>query len=78
MLDLLNDLQVNQPTLTIIGNTFVSIENYLSILEYENDLIKVKTKDKTVKIAGDKLLLKYITDGEIGIKGVIYGIEYID
>lgn len=78
MLDILNDLQVNQPTLTIIGNTFVSIENYLSILEYENDLIKVKTKDKTVKILGDKLLLKYITDGEIGIKGVIYGIEYID
>ncbi len=78
MLDILNDLQVNQPTLTIIGNTFVSIENYLSILEYENDLIKVKTKDKIVKILGDKLLLKYITDGEIGIKGVIYGIEYID
>ena len=78
MLAILNDLQVKQPTLTIIGNTFVSIENYLSILEYENDLIKVKTKDKTVKILGDKLLLKYITDGEIGIKGVIYGIEYID
>ena len=78
MLDVLNDLQVNQPTLTIIGNTFISIENYLSILEYENDLIRVKTKDKTVKILGDKLLLKYITDGEIGIKGVIYGIEYVD
>nr|WP_302334538.1 hypothetical protein [uncultured Romboutsia sp.] len=27
---------------------------------------------------GDKLLLKYITEGEIGIKGVIYSIEYVD
>lgn len=78
MLDILKDLQVNQPTLTIIGNTFVSIENYLSIIEYENDLIKVKTKDKTIKILGNKLLLKYITDGEIGIKGVIYSVEYVD
>ena len=51
MLEISNDLQVNQPTITTIGNTFVSIENYLSILEYENDLIRVKTKAKTIKIA---------------------------
>ena len=44
MLEISNDLQVNQPTVTTIGNTFVSVENYLSILEYENDLIRVKTK----------------------------------
>lgn len=35
MLEISNDLQVNQPTVTTIGNTFVSVENYLSILEYE-------------------------------------------
>ena len=57
MLEISNDLQVNQPTITTIGNTFVSIENYLSILEYENDLIRVKTKAKTIKILGDNLLL---------------------
>ena len=78
MLEISNDLQVNQPTVTTIGNTFVSVENYLSILEYENDLIRVKTKAKTIKILGDKLLLKYITESEIGIKGVIYSIEYVD
>ncbi len=74
MLEISSDLQVNQPTVTTIGNTFVSIENYLSILEYE----RVKTKAKTIKILGDKLLLKYITENEIGIKGVIYSIEYVD
>ena len=78
MLEISSDLQVNKPTVTTIGNTFVSIENYLSILEYENDLIRVKTKAKTIKILGDKLLLKYITENEIGIKGVIYSIEYVD
>ena len=52
MLEISNDLQVNQPTVTTIGNTFVSVENYLSILEYENDLIRVKTKAKTIKILG--------------------------
>lgn len=70
--------EVTKPTTTIIGNTFVSIENYLSIITYERDIIKVKTKEKTIKISGDNLSLKYIDDGEIGIKGVIYSIEYVD
>ncbi|MDX5713045.1 YabP/YqfC family sporulation protein [Clostridioides difficile] len=54
------------------------MENYLSILEYEVDLIRIKTKVKTIKISGDKLSLKYITDSEIGIKGIIYNVEYVD
>ena len=78
MIEISSDLQVTQPTITIVGNKFVSIENYLSIVTYDTNLIKIKTKVKTIKISGDKLLLKYITDGEIGIKGIIYGVEYID
>ena len=46
MVDISTDLQVNQPTVTLVGNTFISIENYLSILEYDIDLIRVKTKVK--------------------------------
>lgn len=78
MIEISADLLVNQPTVTIIGNTFISIENYLSITTYETDLIKIKTKVKSIKISGDKLSLKYITDGEIGIKGTIYTVEYVD
>lgn len=78
MLEISTDLQVNQPTVTVVGNNFVSIENYLSIITYEENLIKIKTKIKSIKILGDKLSLKYITDGEIGIKGIIYSIEYTD
>lgn len=78
MIDISADLLVNQPTVTVIGNTFIGIENYLSIIAYETDLIKIKTKVKSIKICGDKLSLKYITDGEIGIKGIIYTVEYVD
>ncbi|HBF1285255.1 YabP/YqfC family sporulation protein [Clostridioides difficile] len=78
MLEISTDLQVNQPVITVTSNTFISIENYLSILEYEVDLIRIKTKVKTIKISGYKLSLKYITDSEIGIKGIIYNVEYVD
>ena len=52
--------------------------NYESIITYDTNLIKIKTKVKTVKITGDHLLLKYIEPEEIGIKGLIYSLEYID
>lgn len=72
------DLKVTQPTITLVGNTFLSIGNYLSIISYDNNIIKIKTKVKTIKITGDKLLLKYIEESEIGIKGLIYSVEYVD
>ena len=78
MIEVSPDLKVTQPTVTLISNTFVKIENYLSIITYDTNLIKIKTKVKTVKITGDKLLLKYIESEEIGIKGLIYSLEYID
>lgn len=72
------DLKVTQPTVTLVSDTFVKIENYLSIITYDTNLIKIKTKVKTIKITGDKLLLKYIETEEIGIKGLIYSLEYVD
>ena len=72
MIDISPDFKVTEPTVTLIGNTFVCIENSLSIVGYDTNLIKIKTKVKTIKITGDKLLLKYIEENEIGIKGIIY------
>lgn len=78
MMDISPDLKVTQPTVTLVSNTFIKIENYLSIITYDTNLIKIKTKVKTIKITGDKLLLKYIETEEIGIKGIIYSLEYVD
>ena len=35
MLEISTDLQVNQPTVTMIGNTLVSIERYRYIITFE-------------------------------------------
>ena len=50
MIEVPTDLQVNQPSVTILSNSFISIENYKSILEYDINLIKIKTKINTIKI----------------------------
>ena len=65
-MEISSDLQVIKPIITIVSNTFLSIENYVNIVEFDNNLIRIKTKEKIVKITGDKLVLKYINEGEIG------------
>ncbi len=77
-MDISSELQVIKPIITIYSNKFLSIENYVNIVEVDTNLIRVKTKEKIVKITGDKLVLKYINEGEIGIKGIINSLEFTD
>ena len=77
-MDISSELQVIKPIITIYSNKFLSIENYVYIVEFDTNLIRVKTKEKIVKITGDKLVLKYINEGEIGIKGIINSLEFTD
>ena len=77
-MDMSSELQVIKPIITIYSNKFLSIENYVNIVEFDTNLIRVKTKEKIVKITGDKLVLKYINEGEIGIKGIINSLEFTD
>ena len=77
-MDISSELQVIKPIITIYSNKFLSIENYVNIVEFDTNLIRVKTKEKIVKITGDKLVLKYINDGEIRIKGIINSLEFTD
>ena len=77
-MDISSELQVIKPIITIYSNKFLSIENYVNIVEFDTNLIRVKTKEKIVKITGDKLVLKYINEGDIGIKGIINSLEFTD
>ena len=77
-MDISSELQVIKPIITIYSNKFLSIENYVNIVEFDTNLIRVKTKEKIVKITGDKLVLKYINEGELGIKGIINSLEFTD
>ena len=74
-MDISSELQVIKPIITIYSNKFLS---YVNIVEFDTNLIRVKTKEKIVKITGDKLVLKYINEGEIGIKGIINSLEFTD
>ena len=45
-MEISSELQVIKPIITIVSNTFLSIENYVNIVEFDNNLIRIKTKEK--------------------------------
>lgn len=62
----------------ISDNKEVIIENCKKIIEYNDIFLKVKTRNMTVQIWGQKLQINdYNTNGII-IKGIIESIELID
>ncbi|SHK14788.1 YabP/YqfC family sporulation protein [Tepidibacter formicigenes] len=76
MINLPNDLQIDLPRVTTIGNKCINIENYISVLEYSKQIIKVSTKLNILKIEGENLVIKYITEDDLCIEGKIYSVEY--
>ena len=58
----------------IITPNHIEIENYMGIIEYENDFLKINLDDKVVNIDGNKLEILEMTDDNIQIKGEIKNI----
>lgn len=75
-LDIPEDIIFDIPRITICDNTEMRIENYKTVLEYEETGIKLACKNKFINIYGQNLNITVITDDEISIKGVIKGFEF--
>lgn len=75
-LELPKDLMLGDVLLSITGQREVLIENYKGILEYENHVIRIQTKDCRIKISGTHLVIAYYTNEEMKITGYIEAVEY--
>ena len=75
-LDLPSDVVEFFPKISIISNVRLLIENHTGIKLYAEKEIIVKCKKFNIKIFGDKLFIREITDEYIYIFGIIENIEY--
>ena len=66
----------NEPKITIIGFNEMLIENYKSILEYEDFYIKINTHIGAININGFNLRLKEMTSDDIMVIGSIDSFEF--
>ncbi|MCL2873833.1 MAG: sporulation protein YqfC [Defluviitaleaceae bacterium] len=75
-LELPKEIVLDLPSLSMIGNEELSVENYKSIIEYKPELLRLNTKTGILYIEGKNLCLKQVTPDQIRITGCILNIKY--
>ena len=76
ILELPQEVTSDKPKLTIIGFSEMLIENYKSILEYEDYYVKINTHIGAININGFNLRLKEMTGDDIMVIGNIDSIDF--
>ncbi len=75
-MNLPKDLLLGAINIKIMGKWEVFIENYKSIIEYTDTVIKLQGKDMRVKIIGKNLKIDCYNKEDMEIKGIINEIIY--
>ncbi|MDO9534294.1 MAG: sporulation protein YqfC [Bacillota bacterium] len=74
--ELPKELLLNLPRVTLIGNLQLYLENYGGIIEYNDELLRLKIKGGEIIVKGKNLTIKNFFGEEIFIEGKIKSIEY--
>lgn len=64
------------PIITMVGRNQLHVENFKTILEYDENFIKIRTKDGILAVAGTNLKVLYFNCEEIKITGIIAEIRF--
>ena len=75
ILEMPKEVYTNMPKLTVVGFEEMIIENYKSILEYEEFLVRINTHIGILNINGFNLNLEKMTNDDIKITGTIESVD---
>lgn len=76
-LNLPADLISDAPIVISTGRNQLSIENYRSIIEYNDKIVKIQTKAFKITVEGTRLNILYFAEDEMKITGFINSITYL-
>ena len=75
ILEMPKEVYTNMPKLIVVGFEEMIIENYKSILEYEEFFVRINTHIGILNINGFNLNLETMTNDDIKITGTIESID---
>ncbi len=75
-LDIPQDIVLDLPRITMLGNKQVLIENHKGIIEYTSLLVRIKLSQGELLIHGTKLLLGNLQAEQILVEGIIQEVKY--
>lgn len=75
-LELPKDVSCGMVIVTVTGRRSLVLEHYQGIIAFDDDCIRIRTKECNVCVLGDRLKVDYYTNEEMKIVGVIRQISY--
>lgn len=75
-LNLPKDLTLGAVILTITGKHEAYVENYMSLIEYTENQIRIQTRTCKLEIHGKQLEIVYYTNEEMKITGELLEVKY--
>lgn len=76
-LEISADVLFDIPKIVLIGDMKVHIENYIALLEYKKENVKLKYRGGVIEICGENFEIKIVGEGNIVICGKISEIRLI-
>jgi len=78
MLEIPNEVVSDRPRITTVGKREVFVENYKGILEFSNEIVRIKSNYGIITITGKNMKIREITSEDMIICGNIENIDYLE
>ena len=76
MLEIPEDMLLNLPKVTMLGNTHVFIENHMGVIEYTPQKLRIGVAFGEIIITGTDFFLKNIFSDELSLEGKIDSVVF--
>ncbi|GIP25121.1 hypothetical protein J23TS9_02510 [Paenibacillus sp. J23TS9] len=77
MLDLPQDVLLDLPRITLVGNKELSIENHRGVRHFSENKMILSLSQGSLEVEGTGLMIRAILPQEVMIEGIINNIKYI-
>lgn len=75
-MDLPEDVVMDLPRLTMIGQVHLYIENHKGVVRFTNNELRLSLNEGQLIISGERLVIKTILPEEILLEGLIHQVTY--
>lgn len=76
ILEIPQDITLDLPRITMLGNKQLLVENHKGIIEYTSSLVRIKLNQGELIIAGKNLMLGNLQMEQILVEGTVEGVKY--
>ncbi|WP_409341328.1 sporulation protein YqfC [Paenibacillus sp. MBLB4367] len=78
MFDVPQDVALDLPRITVIGNNQLLIENHRGVIAFSDEQLRLRLAKGEMEIRGKQLVIRAIYSEEVYVDGLVSDIKYIE